>query len=330
MGMDLIHQTIGVVPQLNGIVTEHYGLVKNDIKDLYKFMNSTIADSYENNFSNPYELIVSLRAYPFWMYQFFQSVGTRETFPIGRYSKNDVGIKGSKLSNQRNHISLGTYTFTRKFNNFMDYAPYTKIDMYVPMGFGYITLDVNEVMGKTIDIRASMDFDNGTMQLFIVCEGKVIQTQSSKVGAEITLTQTNNTERSRNMYLSLIKTALGIGSIYTGSKDTWNASAISVGGQGATSLYNAMMHHTHVGNIGEGRNQLIAPTSIYMIIQRPNPIAITNDYNHIYGKPLEDVRTLSTLTGYTIIRDIHLNGFDKATEGEMTEIETLLKQGVHL
>lgn len=328
MGTNLITQTIDVVPSLTDIATLHYAIGKGELKNLTHFINSSIADGYAFNFNNPSELIISLRAYPFWMSNWFASVDASSTFPIGRFKASEVNVKGAKLGNQRNHISLGKYKIERYFNNFMDYD--TRIDMYIPAGFGFVTLNTKEVMGKEIDIRASMDFDNGIMTIYIVCEDVVIQSFSNKIGIDIALTQTNNVEQSRNAYMWFWNSVGGVGDIFGSKQENWNSKAISTGVNIGTSLYKLLEHHVHAGNIGVGRTQLVAPTSIYLIIQRVNPIAINDDYLRINGKPLEDYRTLSTMTGYTIVGDIHLSGFDNATEGEITEIETLLKQGVHL
>lgn len=333
MGTNLIKQTIDVVPELNNIITERYAIGKSKLAKLQDFVNKGIWDGVSFQFNNPYELIISIRAYPFWMSQFFATIGASQKFAIGKFKADEVNVEGCKLSNQRNHISLGTYTFNRRFNNYLDFAPYTKIDMYLPAGFGFVSLNVNEVMGKTIDVQASMDFDNGTMQIFIVVDDVVIQTFSNKIGADITLTKTNNTELSRNTYLSVMSTLLGTGGAMMGANsnlDTANNQAVRVGGTGAIGLYRALEHQVHGGTISEGRNQFVAPTSIYMIIQRPNPVPIDNNYLKVKGKPLGEYRTLSTLSGFTIIEDVHLTGFIDATDDEVNQIDTLLKSGVHL
>lgn len=56
------------------------------------------------------------------------------------------------------------------------------------------------------------------------------------------------------------------------------------------------------------------------------------DYNKLYGKPLGDVRQLSTLTGYTEISSIHLEGvgFGTATQKELAMLEQILSDGIIL
>ena len=55
-----------------------------------------------------------------------------------------------------------------------------------------------------------------------------------------------------------------------------------------------------------------------------------NNFASIYGKPLHTVTSLSNLTGFTKVKDMHLENFDTATSSEIDEIEMLLKEGVIL
>ena len=50
----------------------------------------------------------------------------------------------------------------------------------------------------------------------------------------------------------------------------------------------------------------------------------------LFGHPVYDYGTLNTFYGYTEVERIHLIGFETATEDELNQIESLLKNGVFL
>ena len=72
--------------------------------------------------------------------------------------------------------------------------------------------------------------------------------------------------------------------------------------------------------------------SVKVIIYRPKMQDVDADYNHLYGKPLGEVRTLSELSGYTEIGEVHIDGedFASATETEMAMLQEALLNGVIL
>ena len=51
------------------------------------------------------------------------------------------------------------------------------------------------------------------------------------------------------------------------------------------------------------------------------------DYNKYYGKPLNEVRRLGDLKGFTIVSDFHLENFSTATISELNSISSILKNG---
>lgn len=75
-----------------------------------------------------------------------------------------------------------------------------------------------------------------------------------------------------------------------------------------------------------------ASESVHIIIQRPKIKPINDDYNHLYGQPLGEVKQLSELSGYTEITNLHLEdgGFDTATQEELLMIMQELSSGVLL
>ena len=76
-----------------------------------------------------------------------------------------------------------------------------------------------------------------------------------------------------------------------------------------------------------------APRNIHIIIYRPKLETVDfNKYRFLYGVPCGKIKKLNSVTGYTEISSIHLEGegFGQATEGELAQIAQELSQGVIL
>ena len=71
------------------------------------------------------------------------------------------------------------------------------------------------------------------------------------------------------------------------------------------------------------------PQNPYLIITRPVVNQPLN-YNKLYGRPLYETRTLSDLTGFTVVDSVHLENIAGATAIELKTIEAALNGGVIL
>ena len=79
----------------------------------------------------------------------------------------------------------------------------------------------------------------------------------------------------------------------------------------------------------------VAPTTPYIVVERPRPLFEDTDvgfpkYSAMYGLPLHIEDELENYTGFTIVSDVHLEGFGTATDDELDMIENQLKAGVIL
>ena len=214
----------------------------------------------------------------------------------------------------------------------MDFEPYTKVELYVPY-FSFMSLPVNEVMGKTIYIYLSIDFDSGIGTIYIECGGKVIMANSTKLGIDIPLGASNLNEVVKDNFANGLKVVSGIVTMAVAPTGKMTGALLTAKGlsmavtSGIDAVSNSQVRYTR-GSLTGGTDMLASPNSVYAIITRPNPITISSNYNKVKGKPLGEVKTLSTLRGFTIVEQIHLNGFDDALDEEVKEIEKLLKEGV--
>lgn len=307
----------------------HYKI--KDIENLRALVSYVTTSTFWNNsnllFTNPSDYVASLRLYPFNTAEYFNEWGA--DYPVAiKFGNQTSSIYGAPLYPHTTKYELASFSVNRKYNNFLDFAPYTKLELYIPF-FGFINLDVNMVMGKDLKIYLSIDFDSGSGQIFICVneneQETLIQTINGQVGFDIPLGASNVNENAKTMMANALTFAGGtITSIVT-----QNPLAMMMTGLTAVKGgLDALQERISKGGASSGKSAFVNPSSLYLIRTTPNPTTEQTAYAHTKGIPLQEERRLIDLKGFTIIRDVHCSGFTGATKNEIDEIETLLKNGV--
>ena len=331
-----------VNPRVQSGFNKHYGCKYDCLNALSEVLNdSTFMDDFDYLFKNPSEFFVSLRVYPFDTGKFYY--GSR--VPSGLLSDVKLGDKSVPVSDSANlqgvlypdgsyYRHMGTYKIPRKYNNFLDFSPYTKLEIYLPF-VGIVALDTNLVMGKEIRIFLSMDFDTGIGTYWIVKhednqgerEGDLIQSFNAQMGFDIPLGSSNANDNARSMLASGIAF---VGGVIT-SIVTENPLPVMMSGVGlAKNSISALQERVSKGCTGSGKSALVTPSNIYIVRTCTIPSCDQSSYASVKGLPLNQYSKLGDLSGYTIVDDEHLDNFGSATKQEIDEIKTLLKGGVIL
>ena len=299
------------------------------------FTNGGMLD-IKNIFRDVGEYIVSLRYYPFDATRFMRTWATGQDILIGGKTckdQTDTNIKGLKLQRMGEPLTIATIKFTRQFNDFRDYSPYTKYTVYLPY-LGFIDLDTNEIVGKTIRIKYAVDFLDGTVQAYIMLYSPQLDkdvrlihvTDRKPISIEVPLNSTNASERLNSLLLGAIQ--VGGGAISSASGNAVGGVKSAKGAVG--SFLSALRVRFNRGNIHGGLQATYSPTSVFVIRESVEWADVTN-IPVLYGRPLEESKTLSTLSGYTEIGQIHFNpSSNDIYDDEITEIENLLRTGVIL
>ena len=328
-----------VNPRVQSGFNKHYGCKYNCLSMLSDVLNDkTFLNNLNYLFTDPQEFFVSLRVYPFDTSEFYYkgSVTPKGNVMLGN---SEVTIDGKTLEgilfpDGTYYYHMGTYRIPRKYNNFLDFSPYTKLEIYLPF-VGIVALDTNLVMGKEIRIFLSMDFDTGIGTYWIIkhednqgeYEGDLIQSFNAQMGFDIPLGASNANENAKSMLASGIAF---VGGLIT-SIVTENPLPVMMGGVGlAKNSISALQERVSKGCTGSGKSALVTPSNIYIVRTCIIPSCDQSSYASIKGLPLNQYRKLGDLSGMTIVDDEHLENFGSATKQEIDEIKSLLKEGVIL
>lgn len=291
----------------SGLLSTVYVMTETRLKQLASFLWS---DDFFQNIkllnNSPIENIVSCKVMP------CTASGTDSPITLGNVS---TGVNGDKTSSSM-RVQIGSLSIPKYYNSFLDYAPYTKLTIFLPF-IGFKELDTNVFMGKTLKLYYVFDFITGAVKAQIFANDIYCMSFDATAGIDIPITASNRAQ----VEASYIKSALSVGgSIASGNP------LVAVGGllESANAQYHYNTQGTFSPSCGFHDTRLA-----YVIYDRPTAQYPTT-YNHNCGKPCLLSRNLGSVSGYTEVdKGIELSGIP-CTESERKEILDLLTTGIFL
>lgn len=278
-----------------------------------KLWSNDFITNIVKNFASPFDALLGLSIFPMDIPE-----GSTSVIKVGNY---DTQIGSHKVQSQYLVYDLGACRISPEVGSYLDYAPYTKINLFLPY-IGFAPLNVDEVMGKEISLKYHIDLLTGSCVAYLFVNGYVHNQYSGNVATNIPLSGRDFGQ----MYSSAIQVALsGIGAVATGGM----TAALSAGSlaASASTLASSKPHIQHGGSLG-GSAGILGIQKPYVIIESPNRCLPANQ-NKFVGYPTYITETLGNLSGYTVVDNVHLEGIP-CTNEELDEIENLLKEGVIL
>lgn len=302
-----------------------YTPTSNQIHALSSYMWSELdITNLRRLFADPMDCLISLNILPFDI----ESSGTSEIH-VGNIG---TGINANVAASQWKSIDMGSIDMKEFFAGYMDYAPYTKIAMYLPY-IGIVSLNADDVMSSTISLKYRIDILTGACVAYLMVN-RTADAQHTAVNAPL-YTFTGNCAVSipvtsasyGTVFQSIVGMASTAGAVGAAAITGGMSAPIALGAA-ATLSSNAMNMKPEVsrsGSLGSTAG-FLNQQHAYLIVTRPNQCRAENQEQYT-GFPAHIAYTLSSLTGYTEVESIHLEGIP-CTESEYTEIENLLKGGV--
>lgn len=288
-----------------GVLTTTFKMSKDRLQQLGRFLwGSNIFDNFSLVCNNPIENIISCKSIPLSLN------GTTQKIILGNV---DTGVNGDKVSNNFAKQNIGSIAITEKYHNFLDYAPYTNVIIYLPY-VGFKELDTNLVMGKTLSISYTVDIITGGCLCQIKSNNVKLYEFNGNMGIDIPITASNRAQ----VEAGYISSGIGIASSV--------ASGNIVGA--VTSLINSAESQYHYASTSSPNPMCVASTNrtCYVILDRPTYQTLKS-FNHTRGKKCYLTKTINTLKGYTICDEhIDLSGI-RATDSEKEELIKILSSG---
>lgn len=118
----------------------------------------------------------------------WERVATSEVIPLGAFTTTGTGFSftGYKNFPRFRRVKLGSFSFDRDFNNFLDFEPYTQTILYVPY-CGVKQLPMNIFAGHTVNIYMNADNTSGVLQVLIFVDNIEWGTMTGMASEELPL-----------------------------------------------------------------------------------------------------------------------------------------------
>ena len=175
--------------------TKYFKLSANDILTLVAKLNggynvqegNTLEQQLLTDFkgTNPYEYINSVVWFPFNV----QSTNVYSDIVMGAYNSG-MNKPVIELNNNNTVLNFGTTHIKRVFNDFRDFAPYTKLQLDIPF-CGKVELDTKVFMNHDLTLYIFYDITSGKCTAIIYRDGLIYQTLDGVCGVNIPLTAVN-------------------------------------------------------------------------------------------------------------------------------------------
>lgn len=294
-----------------------YELSLLDISNLGSFLWDT--DWYENlkliN-NTPLENIL-------WLKQCAFNFPESETQDV-KLGNVDTGIDAPIITSNFVQI-VGTFTLPQKYNNFLDLAPFTTYQMYLPF-VGVVDLDPNLTVGHTLTLNVFVECTSMIAKYQLTNEKNIIIGEWEFDSAiTLPLSASNKAQQHFNQMTNVIR---GIGET---ALNAVAGNVVGAVGSAIDGVASALTNQFHTSTSGTMTSNTAMMTNrmAYVIITRPMAQA-TPKFNHTYGRMANYTADLSTLNGFTIIdSNTDLSGFN-CTNDEMELIRAELSEGVYI
>lgn len=355
---DSIDLNVPAITPMN-LFNKTYILNHDKVKEFANFLFRTMVDDssfWKTILTKSLELyggginaVTSLKMYPFDV-RAVTSASSEGTVIIGACPVKDGEdnlLQGYILPDNANVVlNLGSFKIFKKYNNFLDYGPYTSISLYIPY-VGSVNLDPNIYMDHTVSVKMVVDLTTGVCTAVVYSDDNMVTYHKGAIGIDVPINGVNANNNDRTMVgnalgwaamgIGMAGTALGAPMAVVGAMAGLTAKA----GQEIGSYDSVPMNNGGQASPGCG---LYMPNYCYVTIARPKMAfssnAEVNTYNHEVGyttsKPTtmyQYLQSLGTVNGATISGEL-ANTFNyqsytgNLSPDELNEIANIVRQGV--
>lgn len=286
----------------------------SELKAFSSWLWSTdFSNSIKKLFQDPMDAIIGLH-----MIYTEPVIGERKNIVVGYVDSN---VNTRTVANQYKKIDCGSIAVREYYGDSRDYD-FTKISIYLPF-LGIQQLNAKDLIGGSINVTATVDVLTGTIlyNLNITKNGvtQTLYTFSGNCAVQLPI--------SSGSYASILANTIGLVAGGVATFATGGAAAPVLIGAAAQAVTGTRANVAASNTIGSNAGAM-GIKKPYLILNRQNSYNAAS-YNNIQGYPSNINVKLSNCSGFTRVKECHLDGIP-ATDEELEEIYTLLKQGVIL
>ena len=301
------------------------------LQALSSYMWSGLFDiaTFRKIFADPMDCIISLALLPI-----SPAASGSQELKVGNIG---TGIVVDKLPTQFVEINFNTLNIGRRANNFMDYSPYTKVQIYLPF-IGTRSLSIDDIAGRNIALRYIVDLFTGACNAALGAEVETIE-NGQKVKRITTLYEFTgnilaNVPVTADNFASFLQATIGAVSTAVG---------VATGAGAITGIASAINSATAMkpdieksGNLSSTAG-FLGVQKPYLILTYPNlckpasrdKVAGTPSFIGLDPDPNHHIK-LSKFKGYTLLHKINVKGIHCTESERQMILSQLTGEGVIL
>lgn len=293
-----------------------YGVSGEGLKNfLSKVYTTDFWQYWANTMFNPMDGIISCLYLPV-NYGLINGANTNSVHVSNAELQTGEG-KVKILYNYTYDTSTAVLPVEEYFGSFLDYAPYTSAEIYLPF-YGTVPINIDSIMGGSIKVQYRINLVTGTFSVFVICVDRFgVQTilqYAGSCGMSIPIVSGNN--GAQNRITDLVQ---GIANVALGNY-------VGAGMNAVNALTEKGYVYTNSKISGSAGYDGVK--DVFLTITRP-VLSNPEKYSEIKQRPADMFVKLSDLSGEYSIEKQNLDIHDKnITDEEIAEIENLLQGGV--
>lgn len=295
----------------------------------YLWSSNFVASLVKDLYADPMDVIISLGVLPFNI--------TPNGYQNIKVGDRDSGVSSAVPRDKYVTVDCGSINLRSTIGAYIDYAPYTKADLYIPF-VGFVPVDIDAFMKNSIGIKYKVEICTGEAIVFVTRGGKVWQIFSCNLMTPVPLSSANYSQMWQTV-IGATAALAGAGAIgasgmgaaaSAGELSEVGESLSTQGGNGAKAASAIMSGSATKPSIQKSNNvsvlaAIMANRKPFIELHRPNLMLPTNQ-NKYQGYPSYIESPLSALSGYTRVSSINL-AVPSATGDEIKLIDSILKSG---
>lgn len=278
-------------------------------------------DNFKKLYNDPSECLVGLSIVPCLP----ASAGTKHIM----FGNIDTEVSCSYVNTQWVTVDCGWKYIEKLVNNFTDYSPYTKLQLFLPyIGFQHINID--EVAGFSIHVEYHVDIISGDLVCFIEHSKRgVIYSFSGNCLATVPVSGSSYGNFLGKYYSQLAQapSAMISGAMQGGAAGAAMGGLNTLFNAAQTALLDRKATYSHSGAMS-GAASIMGVQRPFVIIERPN-LSVPDYIQNYAGRSANKTVSLGNCSGFTQVDYVHIDNV-AATSEEIDEIERLLHEGVIL
>jgi hypothetical protein len=300
--------------------------------------------------TNPMNAFLSLHMYPFEVREFTGAAATARVVcgrvPISPQSGDVIGYL--LPTDAKAVVDLGNFKIEQMFNCFLDFEPYTTIQLYIPF-IGSVDLPPSLFMGKRVHVKIVCDWITAAATAIVYADGIPLIYQSGIIGVSIAMTGDNHAKTASDVLSGIVGAAGSAAQAVSGAMSLNPVQTATGAADTLKNLLSAQAAYTKTEFMQAGAASpmcaLYLPNKCYITISRPR-IGISEaerpQYNIINGFSMNRTATINSLisggelaggTGFiqaapsVIPMKQYLGGI---TDGEYEELIQILAHGFRI